>query len=74
MKTWNEIINPYLKKYKSQTDKVFTAYNKEVKQKKITSIAETNKLFKEKYQNKIDILEEKHNEEYKKIWNKFHKK
>ena len=74
MKTWSETINPYLKKWKAETDKIFTAYNKEVKQKKLTSISETNKLFREKYQPKIDKFEEKHDKEYKKIWNKYHKK
>lgn len=74
MKTWTEIINPFLKKWKAQTDKIFVAYNKEVKQKKLTAITETNKLWKEKYKDKLDILEAKHDEEYKKIWNKFNKK
>lgn len=69
---WTKVITPFLKKYKKQTDAIFRAYNKEVKAKKLTTIPETNGLWREKYASKMDAIEKKHDIEYKKIWNKFH--
>ena len=73
-KTWKQTINPVLARFKKETDKIFSDYNKEVKQKKLTTISDTNKLWNEKYKSKFDRIEKKHNEEYSVIWYKFHKK
>lgn len=73
MATWKETISPLLKKYKTQTDRVFSAYNKELKTKKISSTAEMNKLWREKYKSKLDAIEKRHNQEYKKVWERFYK-
>jgi Spy/CpxP family protein refolding chaperone len=74
MKTWKQTIDPLLKKFKAQTDKIFQQYNKEVKEKNITATSEMNKLWNSKYKEKLEAIEKKHDEEYKKVWYKFHKK
>ena len=73
MKTWKQTISPLLKKYKSDTDKVFSAYNKEVKSKKLTSISDTNTLWRSKYAAKLDKIDKAHDIAYKKVWTEFHK-
>jgi len=32
------------------------------------------KTWKEKYKDKLEAIEEKHNEQYKNLWNKYNKK
>lgn len=73
-KTWKETIKPFLAKYKKDTDKVFAAYNKEVKKLKLTANNDLNNLWNKKYKSKMDKLEDWHDKEYRKIWNEFHKK
>jgi hypothetical protein len=74
MKTWKQTIDPLLKKFKGQTDKIFQQYNKEVKEKNITATSEMNKLWNSKYKEKLEAIEKKQDEEYKKVWYKFNKK
>lgn len=74
MKTWTEYISPFLKKNEKETDKIFNAYDKEVKAKKLTTTSELNTLWRTKYASKLKSWEEKHEREYKKLWTKFHKK
>lgn len=74
MKTWKQTIDPIIKKYKSQTDKIFADFNKEVKAKKLVSTAETNDLWRSKYANKLKKVDDKHDLEYKSVWTKFHSK
>ena len=74
MKTWREYIEPFLKKNEKETNKIFEAFEKEKKAKKITTISEENTLWRSKYAPKLKVWEEKHEREYKKLWSKFHKK
>jgi hypothetical protein len=74
MKTWTETISPFIRAQKKETDKIFRAYNQEVKKKKITTIAAQNKLWNEKYQAKLDKVEKKHDKIYERVFNNFHKK
>ena len=74
MKTWIETITPFLKKNEKETDKIFDAFEKEKKAKKLNSISEENTLWRTKYAPKLKVWEEKHDKEYKKIWTKYHKK
>lgn len=74
MKTWKQTIDPLIKKYKTQTDKIFADFNKEIKAKKLSSTAETNELWRSKYADKFKKAEEKHHSEYKAVWTKFYSK
>ena len=73
-KTWKEVIQPYLDKDEKEFKKIFSAFNKEKEAKKITSTADSNKLWDSKYKSKFDAKMKKSQEEYTKIWNKYHKK
>jgi hypothetical protein len=73
MKTWLETITPFLKKEEKLTDKIFADFEKEKKAKKIKTVAEENALWR-KYAPKLKAIEDSHEVEYMKIWNKFHKK
>lgn len=73
MKTWTETITPFLKKNERETDKIFEAFEKEKKAKKLNTTSEENSLWRSKYAAKLKVWEEKHDKEYKKIWTKFHK-
>lgn len=66
--------NLLLKKFEAETDKIFATYNKEVKTKGLTSIADTNKLWRAKYAAKLEKIEKAHHERYKVLWNSFHNK
>jgi hypothetical protein len=74
MKTWLETITPYLKKSEKITDKIFSDFEKEKKAKKIKSVSEENSLWRSQYAPKLKAIEDKHEIEYMKIWNKHHKK
>ena len=74
MENFKKEVGPLLKKFKERTDKIFLQYNKEVKAKNITSISEQNKLWREKYKERLEKIEKEHNEKYKKLWYKFFKK
>lgn len=65
--------NALLKKFQADTDKIFAAYDKEVKSKGLTSIADTNKLFRSKYAPKLEKIEKAHHEKYRTLWNSYHK-
>jgi hypothetical protein len=66
--------NALIKKFDVDTRKIFTSYNKEVKAKGLSTIAETNKLWRSKYAPKLDKIEKIHDEEYKVLWNSYHRK
>ena len=66
--------NLLLKKFEADTDKIFAAYDKEVKTKGLTSISDTNKLFRTKYATKLEKIEKMHHERYKVLWNSYHLK
>ena len=72
-KTWRETVNPITKKFKLETDKLFAAYNKEIKAKGITTTAEHNELWREKYSEKFNKIDKRHAKEYKKAFLNFHK-
>jgi hypothetical protein len=74
MKTWLETITPFLKKEEKLTDKIFADFEKEQKAKKIKTVSEENALWRSKYAPKLKAIEDNHEVEYMKIWNKFHKK
>jgi len=63
--------NVLLKKFKEDTDKIFAAFDKEVKSKGLTTISDTNKLFKSKYAPKLEKIEKAHHEKYKTLWNSY---
>lgn len=68
IKTWRETVNPITKKFKIETDKLLAAYDKEAKSKGITTTAEHNELWREKYRSKFEKIEKRHAAEYKKAW------
>lgn len=74
MKDWSEYINPFLRKSQKTMDKIFDDFEKEKKAKNIKTTKDQNDLWKSKYDKKFKAYNEKHHEEYKKLWNKFHKK
>ena len=50
-------VHAHIKKYESDTDKLLAAFYKEVKAKGLSAKADTNKLWQEKYGNKlVDIM------------------
>ena len=55
MKTWIETITPFLKKNEKETDKIFDAFEKEKKAKKLNSISEENTLWRTKYAPKLKV-------------------
>lgn len=71
--TWQKMIGPLIKKYDSETKKIFKAHKDEIKRRKIKSVSENNKLWNTKYKPKLNIIEKKHDIAYKKIWSKYHK-
>jgi hypothetical protein len=73
-KTWKEVIQPHLDKDEKAFKKIFSDFDKEKKAKNITSTADNNKLWDSKYKAKFDAKMKKSQEEYTKIWNKYHKK
>ena len=66
--------NLLLKKFQVDTDKIFASYDKEVKAKGLTSIADTNKLWRSKYAKKLEKIEKMHHERYRVLWNSYHNK
>ena len=63
--------NLLLKKFEADTDKIFAAYDKEVKTKGLTSISDTNKLWKAKYATKLEKIEKIHGDRYRVLWNSY---
>jgi hypothetical protein len=60
MKTKEELKTAQLKKFKSQTDKIFSQFNAELKKKKATLTADINKIFTPKYSSKIEKATKDH--------------
>ena len=50
VKSWRSVVDPITKKFKIQTDRLFASYARQVKAQGITTTAEHNKLWREKYQ------------------------
>ena len=63
--------NLLLKKFEADTDKIFATYDKEVKTKGLTSISDTNKLWRAKYATKLEKIEKIHGERYRVLWNSY---
>jgi hypothetical protein len=74
MKTYQEAIKPVLAKYEKEVNKIFADFNKEKQAKKITTTAESNKLWDSKYAKKFDTWKTKSIKHTTKIWNEYHKK
>jgi hypothetical protein len=74
MKTYQQALKPVTSKLKKETDKIFVDFNKEKESKKITTTAESNKLWNSKYSKKFDKTMKSHNIEAIKIYNEYHKK
>jgi len=71
---WSEYIKPHLKKLEKSTNSIFKSFEKERKLKNISSVDDSNKLWRAKYKEKFDKIEKKSDEEYRKLWYKFHQK
>jgi len=72
-KPFKYYVKPLLVDYKKKTDAIFRAYNKEVKQKKLTTIISTNKLWSKKYKKRLEHIENMHNIKYKTLWERYYK-
>lgn len=75
--SWKAYISPFLEKTDKQFKNLFKEYNKELKEMRINpekDVSLANKLWNAKYKKRFDLLENSHDQEYKKLWLKFHKK
>lgn len=63
--------NLLLKKHQLVTDKIFDTFDKEAKAKGLTSVADTNKLWRSKYATKLEKIEKIHDERYRVLWNSY---
>lgn len=73
-KTYEQAIAPLSKRMEKEMDKLFSDFEKEKNIKKITSTAESNKLWDSKYQPKFKKLRAKHVKEGQLVWDKYFKK
>jgi len=73
-KTWKQVVQPHLDKLDKSFKKIQSDFEKEKKAKGITTIVDNNKLWNTKYKPKFDALMRKSQDEYTKIWNKYHGK
>ena len=71
-KPWNEYIKPHLSKYEKKTTLVFKDFEKQRKLKNLKTTSEINALWNSRYKKKIDDIDKKSSEEYRKLWYKFH--
>lgn len=75
VKSWSEYIKPFLKKWENKSNKLFLEFDKEIKTKKgILTTADYNKLWDKKYKLRFENMQKKQQDEYKKVWLKFHNK
>jgi len=71
-KDWNKHIAKHNKEFNTEAKKIIDAFNIECVNKNISTTAAYNKLWNEKFADKLNKLLEKKNIEYKKLWDEFH--
>lgn len=72
-KTYDAAIKKHLAKIDRETGKIFAAFAKEKKAKKIVTLFDENYLWREKYKPRLDKFLKESEEEYRKLWYAYHK-
>ena len=73
-KTWKQTITPHLNKYTRVTAEFFKKYKADVKKRGLKTTSEINAFWNKNYKAEFNVIEKRHDREYSKIWNTFHKK
>ena len=72
MKTWKSTIDPHIKKWEAASKKLFDAFEKEKKDKKLNTTAAQNEVWNKKYKAKFDKMMAQQSADYAKIWYAYH--
>lgn len=72
-KTYDAAKKKHLAKIDRETGKIFAAFAKEKKAKKIVTLFDENYLWREKYKPRLDKFLKESEEEYRKLWYAYHK-
>ena len=72
MKNFETEKQKFLLKWKIKKDVFFKKYNAALLKKKYTKVSDINKFWNEKYKPKFEDMLKKMNEEYSKIYHKYH--